>query len=70
MMSSLSEEDLPVWQLDVYKRQLYAVWAEDRNGNNQADYTETLSQLLYSENALNDGIVPVSYTHLVNDQCQ
>lgn len=36
---------------------LYAVWAEDRNGNNQADYTETLSQLLYSENALNDGIV-------------
>ncbi|MBS6179912.1 InlB B-repeat-containing protein [[Clostridium] innocuum] len=36
---------------------LYAVWAEDRNGNNQADYTEALSQLLYSENALNDGIV-------------
>lgn len=36
---------------------LYAVWAEDRNGNNQADYTEALSQLLYSANALNDGIV-------------
>ena len=36
---------------------LYAVWAEDRNGNNQADYTEALSQLLYSENAFNDGIV-------------